>query len=258
MHHCPSTCHTHLVQEFTGSTGSFNAPDHEYPSHLELRLTATDSSGLSTSTSVQLDPRTVSLTFGTSPSGLSLTVNGVPTAAPFSRTVIVGSANSLSAPATQIGPDSRTYTFTGWSDGGAATHNVTAGTTSATYVATYAAVAAADLSIQMTGSFASNRVTYQITGRNLGPDTASSVVVSDTLASRLTFVSASPGCTYTASTRLVRCTASSLVSGGRVDYQIVANVAKGGKWIDNTATIASSTSDPAAGNNSVTVRVTTK
>jgi uncharacterized repeat protein (TIGR01451 family) len=238
--------------------GSFNAPDHEYPSHLELRLTATDSSGLSASTSVQLEPRTVALNFGTSPSGLSLTVNGVPGAAPFSRTVIVGSSNSLSAPPTQIGPDARTYTFTGWSDGGAATHNVTAGTTSATYVATYAAAASADLSIQMSGSSASGRVTYQITGRNLGPDTASSVIVSDTLASRLTFVSASPGCTYTASTRLVRCTASSLASGGRVDYQIAANVARGGKWVDNTATISSSTADLVAGNNSVTVRVATK
>jgi PKD repeat protein len=47
MHHCPSTCHTHLVQEFKGvASGSFSAPDHEYPSYLELTLTATDSDGL--------------------------------------------------------------------------------------------------------------------------------------------------------------------------------------------------------------------
>jgi len=258
MHHCPSNCHTHLVEEFTGATGSFNAPDHEYPSYLELRLTATDSSGLSASTSVQLDPRTVSLNFGTSPVGLSLTVNGVSGTAPFSRTVIAGSSNSLSAPASQIGPDSRTYTFTGWSDGGAATHNVTAGSTSATYVATYAAVAAADLSIEMSGSLAGDRVTYQITGRNLGPDTASTVVVSDTLTSRLTFVSASPGCTFTPSTLLVRCTASSLAPGARVDYQVVAIVGRGGRWLDNTATISSSTADPVGGNNSVTFRLSTK
>ena len=48
MHHCPSNCHTHAVQTFSGvASGSFAAPDHEYPSWLELRLTATDSLGLS-------------------------------------------------------------------------------------------------------------------------------------------------------------------------------------------------------------------
>ena len=44
LHHCPSNCHTHTVQSFTGvASGSFAAPDHDYPSYLELVLTATDS-----------------------------------------------------------------------------------------------------------------------------------------------------------------------------------------------------------------------
>src|SRR5215210_1530891 len=37
MHHCssPNTCHEHVVQDFAGvSSGSFVAPDHEYPSYL--------------------------------------------------------------------------------------------------------------------------------------------------------------------------------------------------------------------------------
>src|SRR5262249_17656795 len=47
LHHCPSNCHTHPVQDFIGvASGSFAAPDHDYPSYLELRLTATDSGGL--------------------------------------------------------------------------------------------------------------------------------------------------------------------------------------------------------------------
>src|SRR3712207_7914819 len=55
-------------QSFDGVAGdSFPAPDHEYPSHLELRLTATDSGGLTDTKSVRLDPRTVSLTLSTSP-----------------------------------------------------------------------------------------------------------------------------------------------------------------------------------------------
>ena len=52
LHHCPSNCHSHPIQDFVGTAaGSFVAPDHEYPSHLELRLTATDSAGQSVTTS---------------------------------------------------------------------------------------------------------------------------------------------------------------------------------------------------------------
>ena len=58
LHHCPSVCHVHSIQSFNGvSSGSFVAPDHEYPSHLELRLTATDSAGQQDTKSVMLDPR---------------------------------------------------------------------------------------------------------------------------------------------------------------------------------------------------------
>ena len=47
LQHCPSNCHAHPSQTFTGvASGSFAAPDHEYPSYLELRLTATDAGGL--------------------------------------------------------------------------------------------------------------------------------------------------------------------------------------------------------------------
>jgi hypothetical protein len=137
LHHCPSNCHTHPLQSFTGvAGGSFDAPDHEYPSYLELRLTATDSEGLTDTRSVQLDPRTVALSFKTSPVGLKLAVNGSVATAPFSRTVIVGSNNTISA----ISPQSlgqTTYAFRFWSDGRAQTHNITAPATATTYTATY-------------------------------------------------------------------------------------------------------------------------
>ena len=48
LHHCftPTDCHTHLIQAINGvSSGSFTAPDHEYPCWLEVQLTATDSGG---------------------------------------------------------------------------------------------------------------------------------------------------------------------------------------------------------------------
>jgi hypothetical protein len=99
MHHCPSNCHTHQLQEFPGvASGSFTAPDHEYPSYLELRLTATDSGGLTDTKSVRLDPKTVVLSFQSGPPGLNLVVGSGGATAPFSRTVIVGSTNSVSAP----------------------------------------------------------------------------------------------------------------------------------------------------------------
>ncbi|HEY3188804.1 MAG TPA: hypothetical protein VGJ70_15085 [Solirubrobacteraceae bacterium] len=136
LHHCPFGCHTHPVQDFPGTAGdSFAAPDHEYPSYLELKLTATDSGGLQGTTSLRLDPRAVDLTLRSVPAGLTLGLNSAAATAPFTRTVIAGSANSISAPSPQT-LNGTTYAFGSWSDGGAATHNVTAAST-ATYTATY-------------------------------------------------------------------------------------------------------------------------
>jgi glucose/arabinose dehydrogenase/PKD repeat protein len=139
MHHCSSanSCHEHRVQDFAGvSSGSFVAPDHEYPSYLELRLTATDSGGLTNTKSVRLDPKTVELTFGSNPAGLQLTVGSSSGTTPFTRTVIVGSKNSMSAPSPQT-LGGTTYNFASWSDGGAQSHDIVAPDAAATYTATY-------------------------------------------------------------------------------------------------------------------------
>jgi len=141
LHHCftPTDCHTHLIQTFTGASGSFTAPDHEYPCWLEVQLTATDSGGLTSTTSVRLNPKTVALTFKTNPGGLvlsDLVVNEAPRTTPFSVTVVVGSANSVSAPSPQQFNKS-TYNFTSWSDGGPQSHTITAPAANTTYTATY-------------------------------------------------------------------------------------------------------------------------
>jgi hypothetical protein len=95
---CPD-CHDHVVESYTGvASGSFVAPDHDYPSELELRLTATDTRGLSRTVSVALKPRTTTLSFATNPTGLTVTFNGASAKAPFTRTVIVGSRNGFSVP----------------------------------------------------------------------------------------------------------------------------------------------------------------
>jgi glucose/arabinose dehydrogenase len=142
LHHCftPTDCHTHLIQTINGvSSGSFTAPDHEYPCWLEVQLTATDSGGLTSTTSVRLDPKTVVLTFKTNPGGLvlsDLVVNEAPRTTPFSVTVVVGSANSVSAPSPQQFNKS-TYYFSSWSDGGPQSHTITAPAVNTTYTATY-------------------------------------------------------------------------------------------------------------------------
>ena len=137
LHHgdCPA-CHDHLLQSFPGtSSGSFTAPDHEYPSSLELSLTATDSTGLKATRSVVLQPRTTVLSLQSQPSGLTLALNGTTAPTPFSRTVIVGSRNTISAPSPQNLRGK--WKWTSWSDGGAQTHDVTAPSGNVTYTAVY-------------------------------------------------------------------------------------------------------------------------
>jgi hypothetical protein len=110
------------------ASGSFVAPDHEYPSQLELRLTATDSGGLTHTTNRQLDPQTVDLSFGSNPAGLTLAVGSTSQPAPFIRSAIMGSTLSVSAPSPQA-TGGTAYEFVSWLDGGAQTHSIVANAT---------------------------------------------------------------------------------------------------------------------------------
>lgn len=141
LHHCPvdrDSCHAHPIQSWTGvSGGSFTAPDHSYPSHLELRLTATDSHGFSTTVSRELQPRTVTLTFETDPRRFKVLIGSdAGQRTPFSRTFIVRSTFTVSAPLRQY-RNGETYLFHHWSDGGARTHDIRAPWSARTYTAYY-------------------------------------------------------------------------------------------------------------------------
>jgi uncharacterized repeat protein (TIGR01451 family) len=258
MHHCPSDCHTHVIQTWLGDplTWFFNAPDHEYPSYLELRLTATDAGGLTDTKSLRLDPRTVDVTFQSSPSGLQLVVGSSSGATPFTRTVIEGSNNSISAPSPQTlgGTD---YVWSSWSDGGAQSHNVVANA-AATYTAAFQAlppVQSANLALAKSGAMSGGNAVWNLGVSNQGPNAAQAIVVTDVLPSRLSYVSA-PGCTYTGSTRTVRCELASLAQGGAASFTITTSVSgKGNGWITNTAQVSSSTPDPSTANNTATARV---
>ena len=56
---------------------------------------------------------------------------------PFTRTVIVGSNNSVSAPSPQKLTLGLRFRFTSWSDGGAQSHNIVAPASPTTYRANY-------------------------------------------------------------------------------------------------------------------------
>ena len=138
IQHCPDGCHIHDLLAFPGvASGSFSAEDHEYPMHLELILTATDSSGQKRSARRALEPQTVSLVFDTEPSGLELVVGSTAQATPFARRVIVGSENTVSAADMQSAAGA-SWKFSKWSDGLARTHALPLASTAGRYVATYA------------------------------------------------------------------------------------------------------------------------
>jgi glucose/arabinose dehydrogenase len=137
--HCPTAgnCHNHILQTLTGAGGTFAAPDHEYPSQLEIELVATDSLGVASAPVVRtLLPKTVNLTFTTTLAGITLGVGSVSKLAPFTQTVIVGSAVQVSAPLT-VRVSGKLLYFRGWSDGLPATHTITAPTAARTYTASY-------------------------------------------------------------------------------------------------------------------------
>ena len=74
LQHCPSVCHTHPLTGGVGKAVSFTTVGHEYPSNLLVTLTVTDAQGLTDIETVELDPKTVDLTFVTNPAGGAITV----------------------------------------------------------------------------------------------------------------------------------------------------------------------------------------
>ena len=159
MIHCPSNCHTHIIQTFTGiKSGTFDAPDHEYPSHLELSVTVTDSGGLTASAIVELQPKTGTVSAASSPAGIPITVGASTGAPPPSATAIVGSQIGVSAPVSAvIGEDN--WSFQSWSDGGARTHGVGVSSGNTAVTATFARTTFTDASDTCAGASAATSPT---------------------------------------------------------------------------------------------------
>jgi glucose/arabinose dehydrogenase len=124
--HCPDACHPHSLPASPAvAAGSLRAPDHDYPTWIELTLTAKDSRGLSGSVTVKIKPRTVDLAIDSEPSGLNLGAGLTAAATPFVLRAIEDSNVTLVAPQSQ-GLEGLMYTWLGWSDGGERVHQVLA------------------------------------------------------------------------------------------------------------------------------------
>ena len=117
--------HTHpFLGPVTGTGTTFTAPGPEdlaaaANSYLRVSLTATDSQGVSTTVTRDLQPRKVAVTLGTSPAGRTLTVNGQTVTGPTTVTSWAGFDLQLGVPA-QSDAQGVPYVFDRWSDGSTA------------------------------------------------------------------------------------------------------------------------------------------
>jgi glucose/arabinose dehydrogenase len=126
----------------SGSTGgSFTIPTTgETATNVwyRIHLTVRDSSGLTSTTFVDVVPRVVTLNLATVPPGLQVTIDGQPVTTPAAIGSVVGMQRALGVVSPQSSGGT-IYTFQSWSDGGAATHTITTPAASATYTATFTA-----------------------------------------------------------------------------------------------------------------------
>jgi glucose/arabinose dehydrogenase len=142
MAHCPdpahpTACHEHPLQTFAGiRRPEFIAPQHDYPSYIKILLRVSDERGLQGTATLNFQPQTVDLSLVSDPPGIELLAANTEAASPFTVPAILGSEVQLSAPQTAT-VGGFTYTFSGWSDGGAREHPILVGTGQTEYKATY-------------------------------------------------------------------------------------------------------------------------
>ena len=134
--------HTHpFLEPTSGNDVAITAPEPEdldaaKDSYLMVHLTATDSAGVTSTTSRRLDPKFVDLTFETAPAGLRLDVGGESITGGTTVRSWENYALLASAP-DQTDASGRTWVFDSWSDGGVRQHAITTPATAASYTATF-------------------------------------------------------------------------------------------------------------------------
>lgn len=95
----------------------------------------TNAYGGATSNSASLSV-TVSVTLSTAPAGFQVTYDSQAVSSPASFTSVIGTSHSIGVTSPQT-VNGTTYVFSSWSDGGAATHNISTPSSNTTYTATF-------------------------------------------------------------------------------------------------------------------------
>jgi hypothetical protein len=136
FHHDDHT-HPHVLP-FSGATsGTFTAADRGETSanvFYRIILTVRDSAGLTHTSSRDIRPRTSTVRLESNVANAQLTLDGAPITAPFEFVGVEGVIRSIGvvSPQTTAGT---TYQFVSWSDGGAATHEISTPVADTTYTA---------------------------------------------------------------------------------------------------------------------------
>ncbi len=129
-----------FVGPLTGRAGSFTIPrtgEASADTSYEVKVTATDDNGLSTSKIVNILPRKSEISLATSPPGIGSVVDGVPVSTPRTFIGVEGFQRQLAAPTTAVGEDGTPLQFAGWSDGKAIRHVISTPVDDTTYTARY-------------------------------------------------------------------------------------------------------------------------
>ena len=128
-----STTSPGTPQSFTTDTGGEPDSDVGY----EIFLSATDSTGLTGTTSVVIVPVTSDFTLQTNPPGLGVTLDGQPMTAPLT---VDGRRRLPAHDRRAVAADraaAQTYYFAGWSDGGLPTHEIVTPELDTTFTASF-------------------------------------------------------------------------------------------------------------------------
>ncbi len=137
--------HTHpFVDNIDGPTGTITIPrsrDQLADTFYRITLTVTDSSGLSTTESVDVMPNTTSFTVNASTvnasnPGAAFTIDGIRHTGSFTEDAVVGVEHVLNAPSTQS-INGSPWIFGSWSDGQPQSHTITVPANNAGYTVTF-------------------------------------------------------------------------------------------------------------------------
>lgn len=151
--------HADHVHPFLGpivgtSGGSFVVPSTGHSpanTHFVVRLSATDSDGLSASTQVEIFPDPSALAFATLPTGIALELDGEPVVSPFVTPTQDGFEHVITAPLA-VSQGGATYAFRCWSDGGPVSHIVVAPEGGQNVTAVYDAVVPNESTVVVPGN----------------------------------------------------------------------------------------------------------